>query len=213
MKIRDATVEDLPRLAELYIQGLSGSFFAKIGSGFVTELLRALLKGNMSTTRVLDMNGSVQGFITFSAKSKQIFKDALRNNFFKLTINVLVGTLKKPDLISEIIETFRYARISGRDDIDAEFIYISIDPKFRNNRFSNALVGDALSNLSSKGVKAVKVSTEIDNIPPQRLLKSFGFKVDRQFIFHKKPMLLYVLDPIPSEIPYVNLNEFGGFGK
>ena len=42
------------------------------------------------------------------------------------------------------------------------------------------------------------------------LLVSFGFKETARFTFHNLPMILFVIDPIPSGIADAKFGDFGG---
>ena len=85
--------------------------------------------------------------------------------------------------------------------IPAESLFCSFTPRTRGKRISGHINKVLFDTLYFRGHTYVKITTERNNVGANRQLKSWGFEVQKDFLFYDKEMVTYVLNL--SESPRV----------
>ena len=98
-----------------------------------------------------------------------------------------------PALALKLLQTQSYQDVSGGVSMP-ESLFCSFEPALRGKRISGHINKVLFDELLTRGHKAVKVTTELDNEGANRQLTSWGFAADGHFSFYGKEMVRYVLD-------------------
>lgn len=195
--IRPMQFRDAPRVAELHHAAMGNSLWAQLGLGFLTALYKQLMDSHRFLAFVYVEDGRVRGFIAGSSDPEAMFSETFRKSWLLLGPAALPA-LRKPPVLKKLLETARYFRASGNEDIglpvQAESLFCSFEPNLRGKRISGHINKVLFDDLLARGHRYVKVTTEVDNEGANRQLRSWGFEDLHRFRFYGKDMVTYVLD-------------------
>jgi ribosomal protein S18 acetylase RimI-like enzyme len=186
--IREATLDDLDEVSRLYNNYMFDSYLLKFGGTFVKKYLEIIIKSKICVTLVVAEN-HIAGFIMATFNSKKILSTILFN--IKILCSWVRQILIRPKLVFESLKLVFYSRNTYIKDVDAELLFIAIEPTYRGKDLATNLIKDVLSLMRQKGIKKVKVSTLVKNDVVNALLKEMGFKIEKTFRLFKKYMYLY----------------------
>lgn len=199
--IRAMEYRDCARVAALHRDAMGSSLWAQLGQRFLVELYRGLVDSPYCLAFVYeerDANGEreIQGFIAGSTDTERMFQSLFRQRFGIFSIAAAQGLLRKPGLISRLLETKNYSALSQGDGpaIPGESLFCSFTPQCRGKRISAHINKVLFDDLLARHHAYVKITTEVDNIGANRQLKSWGFEDQGHFDFYGKEMIRYVLD-------------------
>ena len=195
--IRPMTVNDCEAVSRLHHAAMGKSLWAQLGLYFLRTLYRELLRSPLFLAYVYEEDGQVGGFIAGSTDSHQLFREVLFRSWFRLVPAVLLGILRRPQVIANLLTTATYFKRSSRDSsesIPTESLFCSFRPDLRGKRISGHINKVLFEELLRRGCPKVKITTETDNPGSNRQLKSWGFQQVHQFSFYGKDMVTYVLE-------------------
>lgn len=194
--IRKATPDDLKGIFYLYANYMFDSYFLRCGDSFVKEYLKTIINSKDCITLVAE-NSSLIGFIMATFNSGKIFSKL----FFNIELLRLwsVQFLRTPCLAFEILELILYPFNTRLVGINAELLFIAIEPVYRKRELATELITQVLNSMKPKNIANVKVSTIADNDAVNALLKKNGFKFRKTFRLFKKYMYLYSFMYPPSK--------------
>lgn len=192
VRIREMQRADLPRVAEIYIERLTNSTYARLGPSFVRGLLGAIAANPYGCVLVAEQGEFCGGFIAAATDVKALFRRLKWRHGPGLLLRALPALLRRPRLIRQLLETGRYFSRVATQGIAAELLYIGVRRDLAATRPGHLLLAEMLNKLRLSGVYAVKVTCEAENESPQSLLRDFGFEPRHQFDFYGKRMVLLV---------------------
>ena len=195
-RIRPMQFRDAPRVAELHHAAMGNSLWAKLGQRFLRNLYRQLVDSPAFLAFVYEEDGDVRGFIAGSSDPEHMMGDVFKRSWFLLG-TAAAPALYKPAVLTKLLETARYFKASGNDQLNgvtAESLFCSFERDLRGKRVSGHINKILFDELLARGHKAVKITTEVDNEGANRQLLSWGFEDRHRFTFYGKEMVTYVLD-------------------
>jgi ribosomal protein S18 acetylase RimI-like enzyme len=200
-RIRAIEHRDCIRLAELHSDAMGDSLWAQLGQRFLVELYRGLIDspyflGFVYEERDAQGEQQILGFIAGSTDTDRMFQTLFKRRFGVFALAAGPGLIKKPQLISRLLQTKNYTAISrgGDDAIPGESLFCSFTPQCRGKRISAHINKVLFDDLLARGHAFVKITTEVDNEGANRQLRSWGFADRGRFEFYGKEMIRYVLD-------------------
>lgn len=192
VRIREMRRADLPQVAQIYIERLTNSTYARLGPSFVRGLLSGIAASPYGCILVAESGACCGGFIAAATDVKALFRWLKWRRGLSLLLRALPSLLRRPRLIRQLSETSRYFGRVATQGIAAELLYIGVRRDLAASRPGHLLLADMLHKLRLSGVCAVKVTCEEDNKSPQNLLHDFGFEKRHTFDFYGKRMILLV---------------------
>jgi len=180
--IREATLDDLDEIFYLYTNYMFDSYLLKFGGPFVKKYLKIIINSKNCVTLVVREN-YIAGFIMATFNSKKILS--------KLSFNIemlcvwIKQVLVRPSLALESLELIFYPLNTSMKNVNAELLFIAIEPTHRKRNLSTKLIKEVLNLMRQKGIKKVKVSTLTENEAVNALLKNMGFEVEKTFRLFK----------------------------
>jgi ribosomal protein S18 acetylase RimI-like enzyme len=187
--IRQAAPDDLNSIVRFYTDYMFDSYLLKFGSAFINNYLKTILTSKDCITLIAD-DGRAVGFImsTFDCKKTQarlIFNMGIFREWLK-------KVLRHPGAALESLGLVFYPFNTQVKGVNAELLFIAIEPSYRNQQLAAKLIKETLALMKQRGVRKVKVSTLVKNGPVNTLLNKMGFKINKTFRLFKKYMYLYV---------------------
>lgn len=211
LPIRTMTQDDVDAATALHMTHLSHSFFAKIGRRFVRRVYRRLVLSPHGVAFVCAADDRVQAFITAAYDSGALRREFLRKDAWAAGAYVFLATLRRPWIVARAIETLAYGSRTDLPGIQAEMLFISLEPHLRRQGLAIRLICQVLNAFQTKQVQRVKVTTEAVNAPVNQLLASMGFGQQFEFPLHGKTMLLHAR-PLTDFDPTQHLERLSVLG-
>lgn len=188
IRIRKASIGDLETIAGLYTGFIRDSLLSGFGKEFVKKYLGAIIASPDCGNFIAEEKKAV-GFITVTAKSGSLFFRMLRSGVPYAWLRQL---FLHPGLFFSSLELLLYPAYSRIKNVTGEFLFIAVDPDFRQAGIAKALIGEAIRFMKENGVQEIKVSVTAGNAPVNELLKGLGFVVKKEFrLFNKRFNLYY----------------------
>lgn len=186
--IRKANLDDLGGIFYLYTNYMFDSYLLRFRDSFIKKYLKIILKSQHCSTLVA-VDNHIVGFIMVTFNSRKILSE------FFFNIEMLCMWIKQilihPSFAFESLELMFYPFNTHLKNVNAEFLFIAIEPIYRNRDLATKLIKEALSLMRQKGIKSIKVSTLVKNEAINSLLKKLGFEIKKTFRLFKKYMYLY----------------------
>ncbi len=192
--IRPLQFRDAPAVAALHHAAMGNSLWARLGLRFLTDLYFGMVNCPFFIGFVYVEDNEVRGFIAGTTDTRALFDDVKRRCALLVAPSLLLGLLRRPQLLRPLLETARYGDRSGAADVPAESLFCSFAPHLRGKRVSGHINKVLFDELLARGCDKVKISTEVDNEAANRQLQSWGFSRVQDFTFYGKKMVTYVLD-------------------
>lgn len=186
--IREGTLDDLDEIFCLYNNYMFDSYLLKFGSSFVKKYLKVIIKSKNCVTLVAAEN-HIAGFIMATFNSNKILPELFFN------IEILRAWIKQvlvhPSLAFESLKSILYPLITASKNVNAEFLFIAIEPIYRKRNLATELIKEVLSLMRQRGIRKVKVTTLVKNEAVNSLLEKLGFEAEKTFRLCNKYMYLY----------------------
>ena len=198
--IRPMENRDIRRVAQLHYVAMGNSLWAQLGKHFLERIYRALLQHPSFLGFVYEENQWIEGFIAGSEATDVMMKEIYSKHMIELGISAGLGLLRRPHQAQNIIEKLRqtqqYFEQSNIDqlEIPAESLFCSFTPRTRGKRISGHINKVLFDTLAFRGHTYVKITTETSNIGANRQLQSWGFEIQKTFLFYDKEMATYILN-------------------
>ena len=187
---REAVPEDLDSIVSLYGAYMFDSYLVNFGPLFVKRYLEIILNSKNCVTLVTGARRPV-GFIMAALDAKKILAELLLDTgVFRAWMN---QALVRPGRALQSLELLSYPLRARRRNINAELLFIALDPAYRGQGHAARLIDSVLRRMRSKGVRRVKVTTLAANTAVNRLLAKLGFELKKTFRLFGRPMHLYDL--------------------
>lgn len=198
--IRPMEKRDVRRVAQLHHAAMGNSLWAQLGKNFLEQIYLALIEQSSFLGFVYEESDWIEGFIAGSDDADNMMNEVFEKYFLSLGLAAGVGLFRQPtealEIIKKLRHTQKYFSQSNVDNIEipAESLFCSFTPRTRGKRISGHINKVLFDTLAFRGHKHVKITTEQDNIGANRQLRSWGFTVQKEFVFYEKKMVTYVLD-------------------
>ncbi len=200
-RIRPFQHRDAADVARLHAAAMGRSTWARLGEGFLAELYRCLVDSPRFLAFVYEEpredgpGRRVRGFIAGSTDTAAMMEETWRRHRVRLAVAALPGLARHPLLVPRLLTTGRYGRRAGQvADVPGESLFCSFEPELRGRRIAGHINKVLFDELLARGHDAVRITTEADNAPAIRQLRSWGFEERGRFRFYGKEMITFVLD-------------------
>ena len=196
-RIHPMAFHDAAEVARLHHAAMGDSTWARLGTRFLTVLYQTLVNTSGFIGFVYREDGRVRGFIAGSTNPDLMMSTVFRKAWFLLGPAALPRGLR-PSTLRKLLQTPQYKERSDAVSLPmavaAESLFCSFEPNLRGKRVAGAINKVLFDDLSSRGHRHVKVTTETSNELANRQLRSWGFADCGRFDFYGKQMVTYVLD-------------------
>lgn len=158
--ITSARYTDIPPIAALHIQNLSGDFLPSLGKEFLQAMYEGII-GKLGVYIFVDRDkAGISGFIIGTSDMNLFFKQVISSNFIKLLILLAFQIIKNPSIIRKIIETFFYPK----KDIGpkAELVVVAVGKAYRGQGIGKKLVDSLEREFIKKGIFEYKLTVHAD---------------------------------------------------
>lgn len=186
--IKKADLSDLDGIFYLYNRYMFDSYLLNFGRPFVKRYLRTITTSSNCIALVAKKEEFI-GFIMATCDSKRLMFELCFN------IGILCTWIKQvllhPGIALKSVELIFYPSKTYLKNINAEFLFISIEPAYRKLNLGTELVEKIIDLMREKGVRKIKVTTIGENQAVNSFLRKLGFKFERTFMLFKKAMYLY----------------------
>jgi len=186
--IRVAALGDLDAIYHLYTNYMFDSYLLKFGSPFVKKYLKVILKSTACVTLVA-IDSHITGFIMAAFNCKKILSELFFN--IEILLAWIKQILARPSIAFKSLGLILYSLNTSIKNVDAEFLFIAIEPRYRKIGLGTRLIKKVLNLMKQNGIKKIKVSTLESNEVVNALLKKLGFELKKTFKLFKKYMYLY----------------------
>lgn len=186
--IRKAILGDLYDIFPLYTNYMFDSYLLKFGNSFVKKYLKIIMM-SLNCCTLVAVENHIVGFIMVTFNSRKMLSELFFN--IEMLCVWIKQILVHPRLTFESLELILYPFNTCLKNVNAEFLFIAIEPTYRNRDLATNLIKEVLSLMRQKGIKKVKVSTLVKNEAVNALLKKLGFEIKKTFRLFKKYMYLY----------------------
>lgn len=192
VRVRTATIEDVPTIARLHREGIVRGFLSQLGDPVLELLYRAFVEDPESVVLVAETEGRVVGFANGHLSIGRFYRRFFRRYGLR-TVGRIGARLFRPSVLRRALETARYPRSVERLP-EAEWIAISIDPATRTRGLGATLTRGVIDGLCALGAGEVKTTVEAANEPVNRLSRKLGFELRTQISVHDdRPSNVYVI--------------------
>lgn len=182
---------DLNKLARIHFLELRFDFLPSLGENFLRQLYSNLAQSKNTYIWVIEVNNNVLGFVVGSKNFSIVFKNIIRKNFLDYILILLPQIIRKPTILSSIIETFFYTRKEGDRMPEAELIVIAILSKFHRKGLGRKLILYLEKEFIDNGVKQYKLTVNAKNKTANSFYKSLEFNKHHDFSLYGKKLNLY----------------------
>lgn len=186
--IREAKLIDLEDIFYLYDSYMFDSYLLKFGRTFVKKYLKVIIRSKDCTTLVAGRD-HLAGFIMATFNSKKILSELFFN--IEILSAWIKGVFLRPVLAFECLGLISYPFNTYLKNVNAEFLFIAIEPTYRKRNIATRLIKEVLDLMRQRRIKRVKVTALVRNEAVNRLLAKLGFKVEKTFRLFNKYMYLY----------------------
>lgn len=185
--IREAGERDLGDMVSLYADFMFDSYLVKLGRSFIEGYLKVIIKSQNCISLVAG-DSRVAGFIMAAINSRGLLFNFMLSSLPFICIKLVFS---RPRLVVDMLELFLYSFRTSMKRINAEFLFIAIEPAYRHRGIASDLISRVLDFMHKRGIKRVKVTVLADNKPVNALLGRMGFRMEKTFRMFRKDMCLY----------------------
>jgi len=190
IRLREATVRDVPIVARLHADGIATGFLPRLGPGFLEELYRALVAAPGTLVLVAEDEFAPIGFVAGAADTAAFFSWFARRRGVRAARRA-ASRLLRPGNLRRAWETWRY---DGEHlGVPAELLSMAVAPPFRGAGIGRRLGATFLERLAAEGTTRVKVVVAAANAAAQATYRGLGFRPAGTFEVHAgEPSLVMV---------------------
>lgn len=170
------------------------SVFAMFGPRFLELWYRAFAISPHAVAFVDEQDGHPRAVIASTSNRPAFLRELLRRSGFALAWCSARAVLRNGACRRLVGRLPGYLARSGRGDVTAEMIFITVAPAVRGHGIAQQLIRRTLQEFRRRGVDKVHVSIESGKHGVRAMLHSFGFVVIDRFAFADKPHELLALD-------------------
>lgn len=182
--------KDCLEVAKLHKKSLEGDYLPTLGVNVLKTIYRGFLKDKKNFGYVVEEDREVIGFTTGSEDTGTMFKKVIKKEFILLSYHVLIALIKKPSLIPNLIQTFRYNE-KAKIDTKAEILSLAVREKHRGKGLGRELVIILINDFKKRGFNKLKLTVNKSNIVANKFYQKMGFKCEGTFNIYNKEMNIY----------------------
>lgn len=182
-----AKISDIEIIVNMHMKCISDSFFSYLGEKFLRIIYSKLVSSKYASTYLYIENNQVVGYISFVLNKKLIFIEILFSKCFTILFSLRFKPFFK--CIFYCFNSIEY--IIKKQYCKSEFLFIAVEPAFRNNNIASALITFAENILKQKNIYKIQVSVSDSNYISQNLLKNKNYIFYRIINFYGKKMYMY----------------------
>lgn len=188
--LREMKVVDVPQVVKIHQDALPNDFLPSLGEEFLAVLYQANLGTKDAWVTVYRDEGKVWGFVMGTVNFKNFFLSTLISNWLKFSFIIAKQLIRKPSLLSKVLQTFLYSR-KEKSDINAELVVIAVDNSNQGRGIGTKLIQALESKFKKLGIKQYKVTTLKSYEGANRFYHKLGFKLIFSFSLYQRRWNLY----------------------
>ncbi|QOJ13159.1 MAG: GNAT family N-acetyltransferase [Planctomycetia bacterium] len=195
--IRPMAGSDSADVARLHALTINRGFLARLGPRFLRELYIGIEEDPESAVWVAELDGSVCGFLAYTANVAGLYRRVLRARSWRLFLGMIPRVLR-PAMLRNVLETLCYPRTQEAMHLPrAELLAVGIDPHRQGTGAGRRLVAAMLDRARADGVDRVKVVVGGDLDGANAFYPRVGFTRLTEFEHHGRMSIVYVI-PVQS---------------
>jgi len=193
--IRRATAADLGAMAHIHATSGTPGLLSDLGERFLREVFYAgLLASPFGNAIVIEIEGKVGGFATYSPDSGRLFSDIFRPRK-AATLRALARAFpRRPRVLVDFAQTVLTVDRTGAD-IPAEAVSLEVAPALQGLGLGFLLLQSSVTGLQAAGATRIKARILECNREVERLYPPLGFHRGPTFRLHGRDWVLMVLEP------------------
>jgi len=181
-----------------HIHATSGTpgLLSDLGEAFLRDVFYAgLLASPLGQALVLEINGQVAGFATFSLDSDRLFSQIFRRRIGKTLVALARASVRSPRVGLHFAQTVLHVQrgVEG-SEIPAEAVSLEIAPAYQGFGLGFLLLQAAVEALRAGGARRIKARILVENRAVERLHPPLGFRRGTEFRLHGRNWVLMILD-------------------
>jgi GNAT superfamily N-acetyltransferase len=194
--LRPATAADLPAMARIHAHSGTPGLLSDVGETFLRDVYYAgLLASPLGDALVVDIDGTIAGFTTFSLDSDRLFSDIFRKRLLATAVAVAKASIRRPKVGLHFAQTVLTIRRSEAGaDIGPETVSLEVAPEFQRLGLGFLLFQAGVDALTKAGATRIKSRVLVDNPAVERLHPPLGFVRGEVFRLHGRDWVLWTLD-------------------
>ena len=194
--IRAATPADLGAMAHIHATSGTPGLLTDMGESFLRDVYyTGLLASPVGKALVIEIGGSVIGFVTYSPDSGRLFSQIFRRRIGATLVALVRSSFRKPRVLVDFVQTVVTIDKTGEgSDIPAEIVSLEIAPAQQGLGLGFFLLQSAVADLQAAGTKRIKARILVENRAVERLHPPLGFRRGAQFRLHGRDWILMVLE-------------------
>lgn len=174
------------RVAEIHCAALAGDFLPSLGKGFLSIFYEGVFDLGVGFGFVTIEDDRPIGFVLGSADTRTLFKQVMMSRAIPMGLRVAAALLRKPVLLSNVIETFLYPSKEGEVAEKAELVVIGFDAPYRGRGLGGQLVSALNDAFRAQGVQSYKVTVLQSNQGANNFYRMLGFQPVLEFELYRK---------------------------
>jgi Sortase and related acyltransferases len=194
--LRAATPADLGAMAHIHATSGTPGLLTDMGESFLRDVYyTGLLASPVGKALVIEIGGSVIGFVTYSPDSGRLFSQIFRRRIGATLVALVRSSFRKPRVLVDFVQTVVTIDKTGEgSDIPAEIVSLEIAPAQQGVGLGFFLLQSAVADLQAAGTKRIKARILVENRAVERLHPPLGFRRGAQFRLHGRDWILMVLE-------------------
>ncbi len=194
--LRAATPADLGAMAHIHATSGTPGLLTDMGESFLRDVYyTGLLASPVGKALVIEIGGSVIGFVTYSPDSGRLFSQIFRRQIGATLVALVRSSFRKPRVLVDFVQTVVTIDKTGEgSDIPAEIVSLEIAPAQQGLGLGFFLLQSAVADLQAAGTKRIKARILVENRAVERLHPPLGFRRGAQFRLHGRDWILMVLE-------------------
>lgn len=192
--IRPVTSDDLGAMAHIHVTSGTPGLLSDLGEGFLRDVFYGgLLASSHGKGLVIDIDGKVAGFVTYSQDSGRLFSEIFRRRIVRTLLAMARTSVRKPRVLLDFAQTvFAVGKTGEGWDILPESVSLEIAPPFQGFGLGFVLLQAAVTDLRAAGATRIKARILADNRAVERLYPPLGFRRGASFRLHGRDWVLMV---------------------
>jgi ribosomal protein S18 acetylase RimI-like enzyme len=174
-RLRRASLDDVPMLAEYHRRMFETGFLPKLGTRFLQVLYTAFVSDPETVAIVLEENGAMVGFVTGSVSVSALYRRFFRHHAAPAFLAAIPALTRHPISLYRAWETARYASDTAGFP-EAELFTIGVTPAARGRGIGGLLGQLLVEELGELGADRVRCTVGPNNAPMNRLMQRTGWQ-------------------------------------
>ncbi len=194
--IRSATSDDLGAMAHIHATSGTPGLLSDLGESFLRDVFYGgLLASPHGRGLVIDIEGKVAGFVTYSQDSGRLFSEIFRRRIVRTLLALSRAAVRRPRVLLDFAQpVFAVGKTGEGRDILPESVSLEIAQAFQGFGLGFVLLQAAVTDLRAAGATRIKARILADNRAVERLYPPLGFRRGAPFRLHGRDWVLMVYD-------------------